>query len=238
VPKEYASKHGLRFRKKTELALELLKEELSTSKVPRDRITFVTDTFYASEEILGFVRREGLKFVAGLKPKRRIRLFSTWIRVKDYFKKKRERYFTWEGRRIYYKQAVLHVKKLGRAMVFAFREEGSEEWRYYVTNDLKMTPRTCHEYRRRRWQIDKMHREEKQFCGLCNTCSWKVESLVPHYKFSFFLWWMFERFRLREGLEVSFEALWWEYKAEVDKAKARRMQLGEPPPLEMFFNYV
>jgi hypothetical protein len=37
---------------------------------------------------------------------------------------RRKGYFTHEGIRVFYKQAVLHVKELGRARVFALREEG------------------------------------------------------------------------------------------------------------------
>jgi hypothetical protein len=48
---------------------------------------------------------------------------------------------------VFYKQAVLHVKGLGRARVFALREEGLG-CKFYVSNDLRMTPKTAHRYRK------------------------------------------------------------------------------------------
>jgi hypothetical protein len=86
--------------------------------------------------------------------------------------------------------------------------------------------------------VEDLHRDEKQYCGLENTCAWKKDSLIAHYSFVFFLWWLFERFRVERGLKVSFETLWWEYCAGVDRAKAQRIQLGEPPPLAALFSYL
>jgi hypothetical protein len=216
----------------------LLEEKLSFhGKIPRNRIVLLVDATYATGKILGSARENGLIYLARLKSNRKIRLFSRWIRVDEYFRGKEERYFTHEGIKVFYKQAILHVKELGRVKVFALREE-SLEYKFYVSNDMRMTPKTAQRYRKLRWRIDTMHRELKQFCGLENTCSWKEETLVSHFRFSFFLWWAFQRFKLERGLELSFEALWWEYKADADRAKAGRMQLGEPPPISMFFNYV
>jgi len=50
-----------------------------------------------------------------------------------------------------------------------------------------------------------------KYCGMKNTCAWKKESLLAHYAFVFFLWWLVERFRVEQGLNVSFESLWWEF---------------------------
>jgi hypothetical protein len=118
------------------------------------------------------------------------------------------------------------------------REEGESEPRYYVTSKLDMTVKTCYRFTKMRWSIEDMHRDQKQYCGLENTCAWKKEPLLAHYTFVFFLWWLFERFRVEQGLDVSFESLWWEYCKGVDLAKMQRMQLGEPPPVAAFFNYV
>jgi hypothetical protein len=101
-----------------------------------------------------------------------------------------------------------------------------------------MDPRTCYRKRKSRWRIEDMHRDEKQFCGLGNTCFWKEDPLTAHFKFVFFLWWLFERFKMENKLKVSTEELWWEYKRQVDWSKAERLMAGKPPPLSAFFNYV
>ncbi|RMF88929.1 MAG: hypothetical protein D6733_07450 [Methanobacteriota archaeon] len=160
------------------------------------------------------------------------------MRVDQYFERyKRERYFTCHGVKVFYKEAVLDVKELGRLKVFRLREDGEPEPRFYVTSKLNMTARTCHRYKETRWRIEEMHRDLKQYCGLENTCAWKKEPLTAHYAFVFFLWWVFERFRVEKGLDVSFEALWWEHCMGVDKAKMQRMRPGEPPPIAALSNY-
>ena len=160
------------------------------------------------------------------------------MRVEEYFRRYREeRYFTCEGRRVFYKEAVLHVKELGRVKVFAFREEEEAEYRYCVCNRLNMTAKTCCEYRRLRWKIDEMHRELKLYLGLENTCAWKKESLIAHYRFVFTLWWMFQRFRAEQRLDISFEAMWWEYCTQAERTKWQRAALDKPPPV-VVFSYV
>ncbi len=224
------------FKKKTELAVEILECKLQEygDKLPRNRVTLLTDASYAVRHVLGFVREKGMSYVAKLKKDRQVRLFSEWMRVEEYFRRYgEERYFTHEGKRVFYQQAVLEVKELGRVKVFRFREEGGEP-RYYVTNRLKMTAKTCYAYKKLRWKIDEMHREIKQYLGLENTCAWKKEPLLAHYRFAFFLWWAFEQFRRELCLKVSFEAMWWEYASEVEIAKTQRMMLEKPPPVAAF----
>jgi hypothetical protein len=69
----------------------LLEEKLALhGKIPRNRITLLTDATYATKEILGSARENGLIYLARLKSNRRIRLFSRWIRVDEYFRGKEE----------------------------------------------------------------------------------------------------------------------------------------------------
>lgn len=242
LPEKYVEKHPEEvFKKKTELAVDILEDRLKAydGRIPRNRITLLTDATYAVKLVLNPSRKKGLIYVGKLKKDRQIRLFSRWMRVEEYFGKyKKERYFTHEGVKVFYKQAILEVKELGRVKVFRLKEKGEAEYKYYVTDELNMTARTCYRYKKTRWNIEDMHRDEKQYCGLENTCAWKKDQLMAHYSFVFFLWWLFERFRVEQGLKVSFETLWWEYCAGVDRAKAQRIQLGEPPPISMFFSYV
>ena len=237
LPRKYVQKHPSEvFKKKTQLAVEILEEKLRLYgwRMHENMITLLADASYAVERVLSFAREKRISYVGRLKKDRHVRLFSKWVRVEEYFRRyKEERYFTCEGKRVFYKEAVLHVKELGRLKVFRFREEESEP-RYYVTNKLKMTAKTCYEYKKLRWKIEEMHRELKQYLGLENTCAWKKESLIAHYRFVFLLWWLFEKFRAEQRLKVSFEALWWEYCADVERTKWQRAALEKPPPVTAF----
>jgi Transposase DDE domain len=229
------------FKTKTELATEILKDKFQAyeGKIPKNKVTLLTDASYAVKHVLGPAREKGLNYVGRLKKNRQIRLISRWMRVDKYFDKyKKERYFTHEGVKVFYKQAILQVSELGRVKVFRLKEESEAKYRYYVASKMNMTAKTCYRYQKSRWSIEDMHRDGKQYCGMKNTCAWEKESLLAHYAFVFFLWWLFERFRVEQGLNVSFESLWWEYCKGVDQAKMQRMQLGEPPPIAALFNYV
>lgn len=229
------------FKRKTELAVEILVDKLRaySGRIPRDMIALLVDASYAVKRVLAPARRKGLIYVGRLKKDRQIRLLSRWMRVENYFEAyKEERYFTYEGLRVYYKTAVLEVKELGRVKVYRLWEEDERNPKYYVSNKHDMTPRTCYHYKKQRWRIEDMHRDMKQYLGLGNTCAWKKEALLAHYSYVFYLWWLFERFRAQQRLGVSFEALWWEYCAGVEKAKMQRMQLDKPPPIATLFSYI
>ena len=167
---KYVEEHPYEvFKKKTELAVEILIDELTAYSgwIPRNRIALLLDAAYAVKRVLSPAREKGLIYVGRLKKDRWIRLFNRWMRVERYFMAyKNERYFTYEGLRVFYKEAVLEVKELGRARVFRLREEGEKEFKYYVSNKLDMTARTCYRYKKLRWKIEEMHRDEKQYLGL------------------------------------------------------------------------
>jgi len=77
-------------------------------KIPGNRITLLNDASYAVKHVLSFAPEKGMSYVAKLKKDRQVRLFSEWMRVEEYFRRyKEERYFTHEGRRVFYKRAVL-----------------------------------------------------------------------------------------------------------------------------------
>lgn len=242
LSKDFVEKHPEEiFKPKTELAVEIVKDRLDVygGGIPKNTVSLLMDASYTVEPVVAPLREKGLTYVGKLKKDRQIRLISEWMSVAEFFERHRkERYFIHEGVKVFYKEAVLHVKTLGRVKVFRLREEGEPEPLYNVTNKLNMTAKTCYRYKKKRWSIEDMHRDQKQYCGLENTCAWKKESLIAHYSFVFFLWWMFERFRVEQGLRVSFESLWWEYCRGADQAKMQRMQLGEPPPIAALFSYL
>jgi hypothetical protein len=50
--------------------------------------------------------------------------------------------------------------------VFKVRRAGVKDWKFILTNDLKMTPTTFLRCQQERWWIEQSHRDLKQFCGL------------------------------------------------------------------------
>jgi len=127
--------------------------------------------------------------VLQLKKDRRIRLFDKWFRIDKYFEKyKKWHYFTYGGKekKVYYKKATLDVSKIGRRKIFMFKEENEKKCKYYMASDLKITAKTAYRHIKRRWSVETMHRELKQFFGLKANYSGRENYLLAHYIISYF----------------------------------------------------
>ncbi|MHA1381727.1 MAG: transposase [Candidatus Helarchaeota archaeon] len=97
------------------------------------------------------------------------RLFDKWFRIDKYFEKyKKWHCFTYgeEKKKVYYKEATLYVSKIGCRKIFMFKEENEKKCRDYMASDWKISAKTTYRYIKRRWSVETMHRELKQFFGL------------------------------------------------------------------------
>jgi len=131
---------------------------------PKKRICVVGDALYGQGKLAQDLRENKWCYVVRIKSNRRIRLFDRWMQVKEYFSRyKKERYFTDKnsGKKVYYKEAVLEVSKLGRCKVFSFREEGSSYPEYSAARKATMGARTAYRYKGKRWGVEEMHRALK-----------------------------------------------------------------------------
>lgn len=208
------------FRTKIQILLSMICEIVGRFKdttISKNSIWVLVDSWYVSGKFVTVLQDLGINYVLQLKKGRKIRLFDTWMKVETYFESyKKEHYFTYkkENRKVYCKKAILDVSKIGRRKVFRFKEENVEGYRYFITNDLKLTAKTAYAYIKKRWKVETMHRELKQFFGLKYTYSGRKDYLLAHYIVSYYGWLLFQWYKWQEiegNKNSSTEALWKEY---------------------------
>jgi len=226
LPHEFIAKYpwlGYQFHTKIELVSDLILTAIQRClgiQVSQKAIWVLTDCWYVSGTFEKSLHESGVNYVLQLKKDRQIRLFEHWMRIETYFTTaKKWHYFTSgpEKKRVWYKEAILDVSQFGRRKAFLFQEEKEAEPRYFITNDFKLTAKTAYSYLKRRWTIETMHREVKQFFGLQSTYAGNEPYLRAHYIVSYFGWMLFQWYKWqREGIpeKVSTEELWLQYITE------------------------
>lgn len=223
LPEKFVATHswrGYRFRSKIALLSDLLISMVQTlheAMVPKKNIWVLTDSWFSSGKFQQRIRDVGANYVLQVKRDRRIRLFQIWLRMDHYFARyKSAHYFTTpaEHKKVFYKEAILDVSKFGRRKVLAFKEEQEKEWRYFVVSELKLSAKTAHKYLKKRWLVETMHRETKQFFGLEATYSGRADYLIAHYLCSYFGWLLFQWYKWQIVANqdcTSTEKLWMQY---------------------------
>jgi len=229
LPKDFIAKYpwlGFQFHTKIELVSDLILTAINRClgiPVSKKAIWVTTDCWYVSGTFEKSLLESGVNYVLQLKKDRQIRLFENWMRIETYFATaKKWHYFTVgpEKKRIWYKDALLDVSQFGRRKVFLLQEETELEPRYFMTKEFKLTAKTVYSYLKRRWTIETMHREVKQFFGLQATYAGNERYLRAHYIVSYFGWLLFQWYKWHElGAhdQVSTEELWMQYITEMSK---------------------
>jgi len=227
LPKKFIEKYklkGFQFLTKIQLLQELILyvvENLKFTNMPKKSIWVVTDSWYVSGEFDKSLHDLGVNSVLQLKKDRKIRLFDKWFRIDEYFEKhKKWHYFTYgkEKKKVYYKEAMLGVSKIGRRKIFMFKEENEKKCRYYMASDCKITAKTTYRYIKRRWSVETMHRELKQFFGFKETYSGRKSYLLAHYITTYFGWLLFQWFKWQNSKnkeKITTEKLWQQYISEM-----------------------
>lgn len=193
--------------------------------VSKERIWILSDSWYDFEDNYRVIEELGIYYMFNIPKSRQIRLFDEWMRVEKYFEKyKTERYFTStkSGVKIYYKEAILDVSKIGFCKVFAFRPENETGYKYYISNKRNLKPKTAYYHYDNRWSIEDMHRSLKQFLGLKDCYSGKKDTNVAHKSMCYFLYWAFSIYKTIQtqlGFSKSIEQLWWEYTDQFDHVR-------------------
>ncbi len=231
LPRNFVAAHswlGYRYRSKIALVSELtcsMVHVLRKAAVPKNNIWVLVDSWYSSGKFEKRIRAAGANYVLQVKKDRRIRLFRQWKRIDHYFEYyKSPRYFTAppENKKIFYKEAILDGSKFGRRKVFGFKEESEKEWRYFVSSKLSLTAKTAYQYVRKRWTVETMHRETKQYFGLGATYSGRAEYLLAHYFCSYYAWLLFQWYKwqiIGEQNYMTTEELWLQYIQESSEKK-------------------
>lgn len=233
LPKKFVETHswrGYRVQSKIDLLSTLLLQMAHTlhdAAVPKKAIWVLVDSWYSSGEFQKRLRDVGANYVIQVKKDRRVRVVQNWLRIDHYFARYRPlHYFTTptEHKKIFYKEAILDVSKFGRRKVLAFKEEQEQDWRYFVVSELKLTAKTAYKYLKKRWVVETMHRETKQFFGLEATYSGRAEYLIAHYSCAYYGWLLFQWYKWQLAADQknpSTETLWMQYIQE-----RRRQEMG------------
>jgi hypothetical protein len=147
-------------------------------------------------------------------------MFDSWFSGKDNLKQLQE--YNWkflsevkcnrtiDGRRVDELEIpelgkIAHLKSFGTIKVF--KKPFRNEWRYYVTNDLKMTFEQFKEHWENRWKIEEYHREVKQFCQIARCQARLKQSQEHHIVCSMVAFLKFEINRLKRGISFNEQKL-------------------------------
>lgn len=154
---------------KTKRALSQLLQALSLLRSTRaslTRVRVLMDGGYTNQTVIPSLKEAKIKYIGTTRRDKIIRLFGKKIQVNRFFKTSPEKFKTIDTKRYYYDVRILNVKDLGRHQVFAIKRDREKKVKYYLTNDLKMTPLTFLRCLHERWWIEQSHRDLKQHCGL------------------------------------------------------------------------
>jgi hypothetical protein len=130
------------------------------------RIRVVMDGGYTNMSVIPDLKELGTKYIGTIKRNKKIKLFGNGIQVQKLFTSNPTKFRTLHGTEYHYDYLTLNLTDLGRHQVFVIRRGHEKSSKFYITNDLKMTPITFLTCLHERWLIEQGHRDLKQHCGL------------------------------------------------------------------------
>jgi hypothetical protein len=154
------------FRSKIQLAREILEE--TRACFGPGRLTVLMDCWYAAAELLNLITRAGWTFAVALRSNRTVYVTGQKRRLRHLAKGRRAGDFRTlrlsRGRRLRYTGLRVDLPKVGPVLLVLSRI-GKDDWRYVVSNDLRLSARQLVlGYLQRSW-IEVLHREIKQHLG-------------------------------------------------------------------------
>lgn len=154
---------------KTKRALKQIHQAvryLRSHGVSLTRIRVLMDGGYTNKTVLPSLRELGVKYIGTAARNNVSKLFGKIQQLHERFSSICPHYRTINGIRYFYKRKTLNLTAWGRHQVFQVRRGEEKDVKYYITNDLKMTPLTFLECLHERWWIEQNHRDLKQVCGM------------------------------------------------------------------------
>jgi len=167
-----------RYRKRTELAWEIL-VEVAQSGLPVEYVAF--DNFYTAGWLTKGITRLGWKWVGMLENKTKVSYcgrtwqageLSVWLKLK------------WrKALSVHARSIVAYLPKYGRLRLVVTKNRHGN-FQALATNDLSGDLSLIVWRKRRRWSVETLFRDAKQFCGLAS-CQCRVDgAMVRHIAFS------------------------------------------------------
>lgn len=154
---------------KTKRALKHIKhafQQLDSYHARPILIRVVMDGGYTNMSVIPNLKELGTKYIGTIKRNKKIKLFGNCIQVQKLFTSNPTKFRTLNDTEYHYEHLTLNLTDLGRHQVFVIRRGHEKSIKFYITNDLKMTPITFLTCLHERWLIEQGHRDLKQHCGL------------------------------------------------------------------------
>lgn len=160
-------KRHLPFRKLTQIAEDLIAE------IPDfgiKRIYVLADTYYASKQIIRTVRARGFHFVSFLKSNRRIVINGRSTSVSKFLKrsffKARKHWISLGKARYATVQQACYLPGLGEVSVVFSQKKGRRTVLPLFATDSTLTTKEIIAIYRKRWSIEVLFKQTKQYLGL------------------------------------------------------------------------
>lgn len=171
---------GFKLWERGQRQIDTLLTHLLAAKVREKRIWVVADSAYGNKTFQHYLRSLNVSYLLGIPKNRTAELFGRKKRLDHFFVSLPERTITIGTSRYTYKQTILNLKGWGRRQVLAVKR-GAENWKYYVTNNLRATVRTLLKRLNDRWSVEDTHRSLKNYHGGEHFYVWSKEKVKAHF---------------------------------------------------------
>lgn len=168
VTKEQSKSLNQEFRKKTNIALDMLKEFEADSN---QEVIVLADCYYASNPMIKYCRGEKYSFISVLKSNRIFRVNNRGTNVKKYSKnlfrtKKRKRIVKIKAKKYYTVTRQVSLKTGGVVkLVFSKQQSHRTALAVFTTNTALPVNKILEAYHKR-WSIEVFFKMSKQYLGL------------------------------------------------------------------------
>jgi SRSO17 transposase len=152
------------FRSKVEIAVDIIRRARETLG---PRVTVLMDTWYSCCVILNLIMRSGWRFVVGIKSNRNVIVDGKKTAVRDLAKAPQKYEVIRLSKKKTFRTAKLIVllPKVGLVALFISWQHKHKTPRFFITNDLSLTPRQMTVLYDDRFKIEFFHKDIKQHLG-------------------------------------------------------------------------
>ena len=172
IPKEEAKTRGYEFKKKTEIAAEILDSfEADEKQSAEGGIFVIADTYYASPIIMNLCRQKGYSFVSMLKTNRILKINGKQMNVlsytKRYFNKRnRKRIIKIDKKKYQVSSAKVILKSGGAVKIVCTRSLSHYTVKTIFTTNSALPIESILIAYSKRWSIEVFFKMSKQYLGL------------------------------------------------------------------------
>jgi len=156
---------GVAFASKPELAQAIIQ---SFKPLPNTQVYVLTDSWYASQEMLNVCQAQGFQLISAVKSNRKFKTGDTDLQVTQWQQAVPEGAFDLVTVHATGYQSWSAIGRLssGHAVRLVMnRVVGQERWRYLVSTDLALSAQTILSHYLVRWEVENFYRVAKQSLG-------------------------------------------------------------------------